>query len=286
MRRIEFLISEARLNTNTTEIEAISDSLCASLLNRSQDFIQAFLYSKNIENRLFRGEATYSANQITTEYDLPADIYAINAINTVQSIIPTSSINPIYSPIMQLAEQDRSRRFGYFTKNNSIVLSVPPVQPFQMLVTYTKKLPTLAIRYGKVIAVTATTIQLDTGYLDLSVADDYFTVVDSLGAIKVNNLLVNQTTDTLTVASTTGVSIGNYVIPGKNASDLSGLPSECESAILYSLELMINARQSSKDIPVAKTFSDEFLNTMAEMFADNSGDMFQPPITRYSEWVF
>lgn len=287
MRRLKFLINEARQNTNTTEVENISDALCGQLLSRGQDFIQAFLFSKNVENRLFRAEQTYTANATTTVFALPDDIYAENSVNTVQQITPTSSSSPIYSPIIQIPEQDRSRQFGYFTKNRSIVLSVVPTSPFDILVTYNKKLPTLAVRYGTVSVVAPTTLTLAVGYSDLTTVDDYFTVIDSTGAIIVSNLtIVSQVAGVITVASTTGIIAGMHVVPGKYATDTSQLPSECESAMIYSLELMINAKQSSKDIPVAKTFSEEFLNTIADMFADNSGDTFQPPVTRYSEWVF
>lgn len=281
MRQVKYLIKEAKENTNTTDIEAISDSLCVRLLNRSQEFIQAYLFTQNIEAKIFRGQAAFTTTSGIDTYQLPFNIYAKNSINNVMY----KNVNN-YSPMIQIAEKARGSTTGYFCSDNKIILSPMPSSPIELFLSYTKKLPSVGILHGTILTVnTNVSIVLNVGYTLMTGVDDFFSIVDSNGVIIKYNLPVNQTADTILVTDTTGILSGMIVVPGKYATTHCELPDELESSLVMSLETQINSRLSSSDLPMSKSFGDEHLKMLGEMFAENQTDSFMPPILEYSEWV-
>jgi len=284
MRQVKYLIKEAKENTNTRDVEAISNELCFRLLTRAQSYLMAYLYNKNIESKIFRGTDTIEIQNSVDTYDLPADIYAVNSISTVQYVTGAGA-NISYTPVDLIADKDRGLRSGYILAKDKMIFSPVPTMAGNFLVTYTKKLPALATSYGTIQSVTPTTIVLAPGYTSLTDIDDLFTVVNSSGEIIVNDLPVSQVGDTLTVPSTAGVSSGMFVVPGKYASTHCFLPDEMESVMIYWLERLIQMRLSSTDINISSAISNEQLEEVATMFADNVGDSFIPPIREYGEWV-
>lgn len=279
MRQTKYLITEAKNNTNTTDNEAISDLLCCQLLNRSQDFIMGELYNRNIKSNIFRGTQEITITPGTDTYDLPLDIYAVNAISSVSRL-------PDYGPVRQISEKNRGQKTGYFVAKNKIIFSPPQNSSFTSVsVSYTKKLPKLSVKYGTVASKTATTLTLNVGYGDMSMADDRFTVIDSSGTIILSNLAFTQAAGVITMASTTGITVGDTVVPGAYTSTHSQLPDECESSLVFMLEKLIQARISSSDISIGTILSSEQIQQIADMFTENTGDDFMPPILEYSEWV-
>lgn len=284
MRQVKYLIKEAKENTNTTDNEAISDQLCCRLLVRCQDFIMAHLYTRNIKTNILTNTSPLVISPLTDTYTLPSDIYAVNALSSVQRVMGAGS-SVSYSPVRQISQKDRGIKNGYFVSQNKIVFSPYLSNTVNVLLSYTKKLPTLSTAYGTVLFVTPTTLQLAVGYTNLDGADDFFSVVDQDGKIIVSGLRVNQTVDILTVSSTTGITAGMIVIPGTYASTVSQLPDELETSLIFMLEKLIEARLSSSDIQIGSVLSDQQLDQIAEMFSDNSGDSFMPPIVEYTEWA-
>jgi hypothetical protein len=281
MRKIEYLIKEARQNTNTTDVEAITNQLCVSLLNRAQEFIQAFIFTQNVESRLFRGQYSFNTSRGIDSYDLPFDIYAKNSVDNIMY-----KNGNTYSPMRQISEKARGTTSGYFLSDSTIILSPIPSFDFEISVSYTKSLPNIGISYGTIQSiVTNTSITLATGYSSLTGIDDFFCIVDINGLIIKRGLVVNQTAGVLSLSDTSLITAGMFVVPGKYSTIISQLPDEFESALIMSLETMIDARLSSKDTTVAKSFGDEMLSQIGSMFADNNSDTFMPPIVEYSEWV-
>lgn len=283
MRQVKYLIREAKENTNTRDTEAISNELCFRLLTRAQEYLTAYLFNKNIESKIFRATDTLEIQNAVDTYDLPSDIYAVNSVSSVQYVTGAGA-NISYSPVKLISEKDRGLRAGYILAKNQIIFSPVPTLAGNFLLTYAKKLPALATSYGTVDSVTPTTIVLEPGYLDMTDLDDNFCVVDSEGEIILQAPL-SQAGATLTVPSSTGVTAGMTVVPGKYASTHCFLPDEMESTLIYWLERLIQMRLSSTDINIASAISSEQLEEIAMMFADNVGDSFTPPIQEYGEWV-
>jgi hypothetical protein len=280
MRQVKFLIKEAKTNTNTVDNESISDELCSQLLNRCQDFIMAELYNRNIKSNVFRGTQEITISPGVDTYDLPADIYAVNSISSVSQAYE----NGTFRTLRQISEKDRGLKEGYFVARNSIIFS-PKQNSLRVVgLSYTQKLPKVYISYGTVISVTPTTILLDE-YSDLSSVDDFLCVVDSNGSIIVDSVSFTQSDEVLTVASTAGILAGMKVVPGKYSSTHSSLPDECESSLVFMLEKLIQARLSSSDIEIGTILSKDQVDQIGEMFSDNSGDSFMPPILEYTEWA-
>jgi hypothetical protein len=150
MRKTQYLIREARQNTNTTDVEAITDYLAVSLLNRAQEFIQAFLFTQNIEAKIFRKSYVLTTSSGVEEYALPSDVYAKNSINNIMY-----KNGDTYSPLRQIAEKARGVSTGYFLSDSNIILSPMPSFTQIFNVSYTRRLPSLGISKGTSIAGTA-----------------------------------------------------------------------------------------------------------------------------------
>lgn len=281
MRKVAYLIREARQNTNTTDVESITDFLCVSLLNRAQEFIQAFLFTRNVESKLFRTQYTQTVSAGTDTYALPSDIYAKNSVNNVMY-----KNGDTYSPLRQIAEKSRGITSGYFLSDGNIILSEMPTSSFELSISYTRRLTRIGQSYGTVQSVTPNTkITLVAGYTSMTGIDDFFCVVDVNGTIIRSGLVVDQTGADLALSDTTSITAGMFVVPGSYVTTICELPDELESAMIMSLETMINARMSSKDIQISKPLTDEMLAQIGSMFEDNTTDIFMPPIVEYAEWV-
>lgn len=281
MRQNKYLIKEAKQNTNTTDAEAISDALCIRLLNRAQDYIQAYLFTKNIKSKIFRGQVNFNFTPGIDIYQLPFNVYARNSINNVMY-----RQENYYCPLPQIAEKARGTTRGYFTSDDKIIFSQMPQNPTSMFISYTKKMPGLGESYGKIVTInTDVSIVLASGGKDMTDVDDFFSVVDSNGVIVSYNNPVDQTGLTILMDNTTNVEVGMYVVPGYYSTTHCQLPDELESPLILALEKMIDARLSSTDLPIAKAFSDETLNMIGDMYSDNATDTFMPPVLEYSEWV-
>lgn len=284
MRRVDYLIGDARLSTNTQDTEAITPYQCVHFLNKAQSFLQSLIFTQNNEAKIFGGEITFYLVPGTDSYQLPLDIYARNSVNNVSYVVENGS-SKYYSRIPCISEKNRGGASGYFTSDNNIIFSPLPTQAHKVSVSYNKKVPTLGTRHGKIITVnTNTSLVLDVGYTPMTDVDDFFTVVDKDGNIIKSGIEVNQTTNTLTVSDTSDILVGHYVVPGKYSTTHSKLPDECEDALISALQKFITARMSSNDLPVEKAFSDEFMQSVAALFAENDGDAMTPPVTEYSEW--
>ena len=156
-----------------------------------------------------------------------------------------------------------------------------------MKMAYVRKLPTLGVRAGQVASTLGLTVTLSNyqaGSLDSS---DFFCVVDKNGVIKQAGLEMQSVTalGVITTNSITGITAGDYVISGKYATSHCQLPDECEKYLIIALERLIQYRQSSSDISVSQLFSSEELETIKEVFADNSYDDAKPPVTEWQEWL-
>lgn len=283
MRRVDYLINDARLSINMQDEEAITDYLSCHFLNKCQEFIQGLIFTQNPESRVFRGEVVFTSTVGIDSYQLPFDVYAKNSINNV-SYVTSNGVSKYYSNIPCISERNRGAALGYFTSENKIIFSPVPSDSKQISISYNKRLPTLSTRYGKIETVnTNTSIVLEVGYTALT-NDDYFSVVDEDGKIIKCGIRINQTGNTITLSDTSDILVGHYVVLGKYATTHCRLPDECESGIIMTLQKLISARMASTVLPIEKAFSDEFSGMIASLFAENDGDSFMPPITEFTEW--
>lgn len=290
MRKLEFLINEAKLSTNTTDINSVSTVLCTQYMNRIHSYVEDLLFLVNDENDLFVADYLFQLVPGQDEYDLPINIYAKSSVDNL-AVSFLNGLSNTFLPLKKVSRKQQGFTFGYFIRDNKIVLTPRPTSPLNMKLAYVRKLPTLGPRIGAAISsagagtVTTGTVTID----NLTVVDDYFSTVDSTGTItSYNNKILTYTLSTGVITFTAGtgaIANGQYVIPGKYATSHSQLPDECEKYLIMALERMIQYRQSSPDVKVSSLFSAEELTTLKEVFADNSYDDAKPPVTEWQEWL-
>jgi hypothetical protein len=286
MRRTELLFNEARTSTNTTDISSVSYALLQGYINRIQSYMEDILFLSNSENDLFISDFIFQLVPGKDEYPLPTNIYAKSSIDNL-AVSFLNGISNTYLPLKKVSRKQQGFTFGYFIREDKIVLTPRPSSPLNMKMAYVRKLPTLGIRGAVVSSTTPTTIVV-TGYQSgFETLSDYISIVDKDGTILVSELYMayDSVTSTFTVTSTTGIPNGAFVVTGKYSTTHSQLPDECEKYLLIALERLIQYRQSSPDIKVSSVFTAEELATIKEVFADNSYDDAKPPVTEWQEWL-
>jgi hypothetical protein len=298
MRRLELLINEARLSTNTTDINSISSILCQSYMTRIHSYLEDLLFLVNSENDLFLKDYEFALVPGKDEYTLPIDIYAKSSIDNV-AVSFLNGLSQTFLPLKKASRKQRGFTFGYFIQENQVVFTPKPMSPLRIKLTYQRKLPSPSLRVGKIDTIVGNIVNIDpatyvagvTGYADFVCFVDkdgviLNTTTDSQGnKVFVPIALNDDIAGALDVSAVTGAVPGTYVVSGKYASSHMQLPDECEKYLITALERMIQYRQSSPDIKVSDLFSSEELNTIKEVFADNSYDDAKPPVTEWQEWL-
>ena len=285
MRRLELLINEAKISTNTSDIASISSLLLQGYINRIHSYLEDLLFLVNDENDLFVSDYTFQLVPGQDEYNLPANIYAKSSIDNL-AVSFLNGLSNTYLPLKKVSRKQQGFTFGYFVREDKIVLTPRPTSPLNMKLAYVRKLPTLGIRGAEVASTTSTQIIVANYVSGFETLSDYISIVDKAGTIISSGLTFTSGGSTaFIVPNTTGILPGHYVISGKYASSHSQLPDECEKYLITALERMIQYRQSSSDINTSNIFSAEELVTIKEVFADNSYDDAKPPVTEWQEWL-
>lgn len=281
MRNIKFLIKEARQNTNTVDNESIPDSLCTALLNRSLNYLVSELVKRNNNIRIFPKEVNIGFAYGTKEYDLPWDVYTNNSIINLRF-----ESNGYNSFLDQISDKNRTDRAGYIVIGKKIIVNPTPVTYGNFYLKYNAKTPLFGLSAGIISAIDPNVSITVSGLAaDFSETTEYFCVVDKYGEILKSREWVNQTLQDLLMSDTSGLSIGDVVVPGYYATTHCPLPDELEPILINMLEVLINARLSSTDLPVSDAISSAQLDSLVETFSDNSADPIIPPILEYREWV-
>jgi hypothetical protein len=280
MRNVKFLIREARQNTNTVDNESIPNDLCVALLNRSLNYLISTLFNMNARIRLASKDYTIPVTATNT-YNLPWDVYTQN------SIINMRFESGGYSTFIdQISDKNRTSRAGYVVNANKIIINPIPTFNGNFILKYFPKTPLFALSAGAITAISPnTSVTVATLAADFKDTTEYYCIVDKFGTIIKDRVYVNQTTTVLLCPDTVGVSVGMFVVPGYYATTHCPLPDELEPVLINMLEVLINARLSSTDLPISDAISKAQMESLAETFADNTSDPIIPPIQEFGEWV-
>ena len=280
MRNVKFLIREARQNTNTVDNESIPNGLCIALLNRSLNYLISELFNRNTNIRLNPKEellVSYSERI----YDLPWDVYTLNSIINLRF-----NSNGYNTFLDQISDKNRSNRSGYVVTGKKIHINPSPLSYGQYFLKYCAKTPNFGLNAG-VIASIVPNVSITVTGLPVTFSDEteQFCIVNKYGEIIRNRIDVNQAITVLSMSDTSLVQVGMIVVAGNYATTHCPLPDELEPILINMLEVLINARLSSTDLPISDSISSAQLDSLAETFSDNSPDPITPPITEYREWV-
>lgn len=296
LRRLERLLTESRFSSNTQDQDSIADALLVFYSNRVQSMIEDRVFMSNSSNNIFMGVKDYTIVQNQTDYALPFDVYALNAIKSV-NVVRTSTYGYLNDKIPFISESESGNKYGYFLKENYAVFNLQRNVSDPVRIDYVRKIPSLGKRLGTAISVaTSGSITVGATTEDINDIDDFFSTVDINGVVKTRgNRVISyvKATGVLTFTLGTSVpdtttnipSVGQYVIPGTYATSHSQLPLECEKIFLEVLERRIAQRQSQTDtmsIIAPLTAQEEAL--VDAVFAKGSDDNLVPPIVDYVEF--
>jgi hypothetical protein len=289
LRRLELLSNEVRETTDTQDINSIGTYELMRYFRDAQRNIQKIVFTVNPDAEMFIRQKKYQPTPGVTEYDLPSDIYAKTAINTM-SVINPGSDRMSYTLEKQAYREIRTK-IGYALLDNKFVLSTPS-QFREIWMNYTYALPTLSYRLARVTAVdTATGVVTVDGasLIDDTNFENYYekySIVQADGSNRLDSE-GNITGRYLTLTSYAGttftftgdlsqVQAGDWVVAGDDATTHSHLPQECESYLLSYVSRRIMAKLSSNDIQVENVFTAEERSDLEDLFANNVKDIFYP----------
>lgn len=291
MRRLEFLLNEVRESTDTKD-NTITDKEIIGYYNDATRLIQNLIFKFNPKADLFKEVLVYDANSEGT-YDLPDDIFAENALSLVEGQFGADSVNDGYREIDRIDELNRSNLFGYFTRNNKLIIAGSDAGQLQLgkvRLTYFKQVRKLDKRWGKIDTVNSgVSLVLAAGYDDTaSQVDDYICVVDKLGATVLEGIFIDnfnlatwETTNALT-----GVVAGNYVVMGKHTSNVSELPNATETYLQDYVRQRLITRNNYEDGGKQVTFTKEQQADLISLFSNNTKENISPPTTDFDYLEF
>lgn len=278
-RRVDRLITHIRNITENQTLNSstdISDEEIIEYLNEAQHRLQSKIVA--VHPNIFIKETTISTVADQEEYNLPSDVFLAGKIVAVD--YKTSSSENNYFPLKSGFNNYRQshvsgipnyyiRRDKLNTNTSSILLSPRPASSSETIrVTYVQRLDELDKRRGIVSAVTLDSGTSTITSLTLDVSGDppidndnlgthdYFTVVDSLGNIKMRNVQfdsINTTTGVVTVNSSftyesgESISVGDYIVGGQDTTSHSRLPRNLERYLINYAKLKIFLQDSSTD---------------------------------------
>lgn len=312
-RRVDLLINHIRSiteNSTTNSTTDITDNEIIEFINEAQHRIQAKILAQH--PRVFIKETTISSVAEQEEYSLPADVFLGSRVVAVEYTDDTGS-DPTYTKLAPGYLRDRSSGVSGFPsiyirrdKLNSDVGTIllspkPSTSTGTIRVTYIQAIDELDIRRGVVSAVTDSGTQITALTLDVSgdppidstdLGDnDYICIVSKTGTIKMRNIQFNSINTstgvvTLTASHTydTGesITVGDFIVGGKNTTSHSRLPKNLERYLIEFAAWKIFKRDSSVD---ASEQLQELLaieQDIIESYSDIQEDLYEIPIIE--EW--
>lgn len=280
MRRLEFLISKVRNSTDNKDTNGISDNEIVEYFRDAQRYIETLIFKHNPYADLFKVQKTYPAVP-TGIYDLPSDIYSVNAISMVEARFNITPNNDGFSRIKPIMESEFPYMFGYMIRNNQILISGQNnIAQFQdVRVTYFRQLDTLDIRRGQVTSVTPTSITVSGFDANAPLMDDYYSTCDKDGNQIVAGIYSASTASPLSVASTSGIVSGQYILSGKNSTNLCELPDSCEPYLLDYVRQRIYTRNNYDDANKQMYFTEQQKQEIIAIFSKNKKDDDTIPVT-------
>lgn len=280
MRRLEFLMTKVRNSTDNKDTNGISDNELIEYFRDGQRYIETLIFKNNPYADLFKVQKTYPAVP-TGIYDLPEDIYAVNAISMVEARFNITPNNDGFSRIKPIMESEFPYMFGYMIRNNQILISGQNnIAQFQdVRVTYFRQLKTVDIRRGIVDGVTPTSIAITSFDANAPLMDDYYSTCDKDGNQIVSKIYSASTTSPLAVTSSTGVAIGQYLLSGKNSTNVCELPDQCEPYILDYVRQRIYTRNNYDDANKQMYFTEQQKQEVIAIFSKNKKDDDTLPVT-------
>jgi len=284
VRRLSQLINDVRFQANE-DSNRFSDARFIKIFNDAQDEIARTINVRASENSQFQDNYTTDILPNVSTYELPSDVYAESYVTAVfkkarQGVAQFQS----YQPLRRITVKEVGSSYGYFIQNKSIVLSLVPSSGVSngLMVTYTKRLPKLGNRFGRISSITGNQISIrdfDDKIIPTSFSDFICTVDRNGNQIDKGIEISNYVPSRITTATPITATVGDYVVIGEDSTTNSQLPVECEKYLTIFAERMVHYINSSRqDMATADMFSEKEKSDIADLFSDNESDTKYPPI--------
>jgi hypothetical protein len=283
MRRLEFLITEVRNSTDNTDVNGVKTPEIVSYFNAAQKHIETLIFKNNPYADFFKSQVILPSTQDGV-YDLPSDCFSTNAISMVEGNYGGDmGINQGFSRIKPISESEVAYMFGYFTRDNKVIISGRNdiAQLSSIRITYFKQLPTLDVRQAKVVTVVPnTSIAVTPAPTDLYLQDDHCSTVNAQGNQVVKGIYFTNTSGTPLLTSTTaGVDNTQYIVAGANSCNKSLLPDVCETYLLDYVKQRIYTRNNYDDANKQMYFTEQQKQEIISIFSKNKKDDDTLPVT-------
>jgi hypothetical protein len=288
MRRLEFLITKVRQSTDNSDVNGISNNEIVEYFNDGQKYIETLIFKNNPYADLFKAQIVYNANS-TGIYDIPKDCYSENAISLVEGRYALTQNNDGYSRIKPISEAEISYMFGYVVRNNQIIISGQNniAQLQNIRITYFRQLKSLDIRRGAIGVVTPG-VSIAVTSLDATapLRDDHYSTVNAQGVQVASDIYSASTTSPLLTTDTTNVATSDFLVTGKNATNVSELPDSCEPYLIDYVRQRIYTRNNYDDANKQMYFTEQQKEEVIAIFSKNKKDTDMVPITDYAFLTF
>lgn len=292
MRNIKYLlqdIREATENKDVSEFIGISDRELLRILNEAQEKLQAEIVKRS--PKIFTDETTIVCTGATS-YPIPYNAFLGNKITDVKykennALEYERRVDADF--LTNLVYKGEGYPTKYIRRPGRIVLQPNP-RTGQLRVTYVKKAPRLDLQRAVVESVTLgtntisslvfnfTTEEIDTDALG---RDEFLTVVDSLGSIKMANIRyssINESTGVVTIhpdfVFEDGETIepGDVIVSGKYSSTHSIFDGSIERYLQAYTEMIIYKRDGSSEIQtqfeIVSTIQQEIIESYSQVTDD------------------
>jgi len=295
MKRVEYLIDPVRKLSGNTRYDAnsgIGQDIMSLYLNNAQDEVTKEMV--NSKTKFLQKTASVTVVNGQQEYSYPADIFMQN-FDTIQwTQNGQDYINLQRGYTKYRTNVQNGYPYGYFTQNSGIVVT-PPLTSGTLLYNYMKNLPKLATRSGQITSVTiasgvVTALEVSTtGTFNAAeiASDNFLCVVGYLGNIKARAIqYTGQTSGIFGIVATTlgtgeTIASGDYIVIGKNASNIAELPDICEGFLIQYAYYQVkygDASQWSKAVADNVSIT---LRSLVDSIGSNNDDLSQVMITNY-----
>ena len=296
MERLELQIERARsesLNKDYSTTVGIPQEDFESFANEAQD--RLFSEIVKAHPRIFHSEKIYTVTSGQEAYDLPADCHE-GKVHLVE--FSTDGRGENYYELGQAKMHERSSAPAanpmFYIMRAKQILLVPPATTGYLRVTYVKKPKRLALRRSTVSARTCTSptrTGMTVAAADLAALDpgsevakyNYLSVVDRDGdqmmagvefdSINTGTGVVTITGSSFTAQTGETITVGDYVVIGKDACNKSQLPDSCERFLIKWMAACALERDGSTLEARKRELCQEMLSDISSSLADSDHDV-------------
>ncbi|KHD88835.1 MAG: hypothetical protein OM95_06885 [Bdellovibrio sp. ArHS] len=285
MQRVENLITIIRKMTGNTRYDSdsgIPQDVMVQNLNDAQDFLAKQVH--NLKTKFF--DITVEVPVVSGQrmYDYPEDCY-VRDIDTIQWSDSNSGV--YFKTLYKSYTKEKVTRqlgypFGYLTRHDGIEFN-PPVTSGIFYFTYGKTIPKLQKKSGQITVATVaggnlTALEVATTepYDETEINSDFFLCVcDKYGNVKARNIEYEScaggifTLNPFTLGSGDTVAVGDYILVGKNTTNVPEWPDACEPFLRKYAIYQVRYGDASK-------WSKEALDDMTTEFEMISGVFARP----------